>query len=566
MFSDKPWRDTKVMTAKKFLLIDDSNTAISIMRSMLNTSGISNDKIDSTMDSQKAIRLLAVHSYDIVVCDYNMGHNIDGGLIYDEVKQRQLMSNDGVFICVTGDNSQQVVTHFIELEPDDYLVKPFSAEIFFNRIEMVLMRKSALFPLLLAVDNKEYETAIALCQRYRTTYPMYKGYIDRINGDCLLRAKRHKEAKQFYEQACENYDHLWPKVGFGQALKGLGELKEAEAVFRDILEKHPKQPIARKHLAGCLIAGDRIPEALQQFNLLHRVNPANPMRELIIANLYAVVQQHDKAAIGYQRYIKKVKGTSRFSYGINVNVPVSLMLASIYSENNKQSTDLVNEARHIIYDFDQHSHEGSEQECYENELSTMVGVAVLSCLQGDIEACFTIVSKIDIEKKPVDDYYIVLNIARLYGFCGMPERYEYAMQVARKLCGKADDDILIQSQVKLLEACHTEINHRLKVGGELVERAFEKRNNNQATAAIEDAYRAFQMVPFHYKLCFLILELTALSTPSFLSSSEIKGIIASCDWVYKNDTRPSQDDVKRASELYRIALERVEKLPQKISA
>ena len=145
----------------------------------------------------------------------------------------------------------------------------------------------------------------------------------------------------------------------------------------------------------------------------------------------------------------------------------------------------------------------------------------------------------------------------------MPEQYERTMKIARKLCAKADDDVLIQSQVKLLEACHAEINHRLKAGAELVEKAFIMRNNNQATAAIEDAYRAFHMVPFHYKLCYLILELTALATPSFLSPQDIKGVIASCDWVYRNDTRPSYDEVKRAGELYRLALARVEKIAHK---
>ncbi|MCW8331204.1 response regulator [Photobacterium sp. SDRW27] len=553
-----------MITGKKYLLIDDSNTAISIMRSMLNTSGVSNDSIDSTMDSLKAIRLLAQHNYDVVICDYNMRHHIDGGLIFDEVKQRKLLSSDGVFLCVTGDNSQQVVTHFIELEPDDYLIKPFSAIVFIERIEMVLERKSALYALLLAVDNKEYDTAIDLCHRYRQSYPMYKGYIDRINGDCLLRAERHKEARLFYAEACKNYDHLWPQIGFGQALKGLGELKKAEAVFQEILAKYPKQPIARKHLAGCLIASDRVPEALEQFNLLHKVNSANPLRELIIANLYAVVKQHKKAAIGYQRYTDKVTGTCRYSSGISANISVSLMLASIYTEDNTEYSELVNEARHNIYE--QKTYGESDQERYESEISAMVGVAILACLHGEIEDCFTIVSKINLQEQPIDDYYTVLNVARLYGFCGMPEQYEHTMQIARELCGKADDDVLVQSQVKLLEACHTEINQRLKEGGELVEQAFEKRNNNQATGAIEDAYRAFHMVPFHYKLCFLILELTALATPSFLTASEIKGVIASCDWVYRNDTRPSLEEVKRAKALYEMALERVDKMPKRASA
>ncbi|UTV26694.1 tetratricopeptide repeat-containing response regulator [Photobacterium atrarenae] len=549
-----------MLKGKKFLLIDDSNTAITLMRSMLNSYGVTNDYIDSTTDSQKAIRVLASHSYDVVICDYNMRHNIDGGLIFDEAKRRQLLPSDGVFICVTGDNTQQVVSHFIELEPDDYLVKPFSASTFFERIERVAERKSAIYPLLLAVDNKEYQTAIGLCKRYKLSYPDYGGYIDRIHGDCLLRSERHMEAKRFYEEACQHTDHLWPRVGYGQALKELGQLKEAEAVFQEILDKYPKQPLARKHLAGCLMVSDRVPEALEQFNILHKVNSANPLRELIIANLYASLQQHKKAAIGYQRYISKVAGTSRYSHGVDLNISVSLMLASLYTENVAEHTELVKEARHNINE--QRIVGESEEERLESEISALAGVAIFACLHGDIENCFTIVNKVNSLDKPLTDYYTVLNIARLYGFCGMPDKYEKTMQLARNLCALSDDDALIQSQVKLLEACHAEINQRLTRGNKLVEQAFEKRKNNQAIEAIEDAYRAFHMVPFHYRLCFLILELTALATPSFLTSKEVEAVIYSCHWVLQNDTRPTAEEVKKADELYRVAMQRVGNMPR----
>ncbi|MGF1760498.1 response regulator [Photobacterium sagamiensis] len=540
---------------KKYLIIDDSHMAISLMRSMLNNAHITNDYIDSTMDSLKAIRLLANHKYDVVLCDYNMRHHIDGGLIFDEVKQRKLIRGDAVFLCVTGDNTQQVVTHFIELELDDFLLKPFRFYEFIERIEKVIMRKTAISELLLAIDKKDYQSALDLCDSYREPYPQYLGYINRIYGDCLLRLKRHNDARLFYEQACKNTDHVWPQIGLGQALQGLGELRKAENIFQKILAKHPKQPIARRSLAHCKMVSDEIPQALEQFNLLHKVNPANPLRELIIANLYAATQDHEKAALGYQRFITKVTGTSRYSSGVSVNIPVSLLLSSLYTDGNKDRADLVNEARHHIYELTAEVEKAAIEP--DVELSSLTGFGILACLEGDIQNCFIIASKIETDSSEVMDFYTVLNMARLYGFCGMPELYEKAMLQARKLCGQTDDDVLMLSQVKLLDGCQEEIHQRLRRGKQLTETALEHRLNNRANQAMEDAYKAFTMVPFHFQPCQLILELTALATPSKLSLTEVRDILESCYWVYCNDNRPSYDEKKRANELFNLAMARV---------
>ena len=77
-----------VINKKRFLVIDDSVVTISLMRWILNGAGITNELIDSTTDSLKAIRLLSQHRYDVVICDYNMNHHIDGALIFDEARQR----------------------------------------------------------------------------------------------------------------------------------------------------------------------------------------------------------------------------------------------------------------------------------------------------------------------------------------------------------------------------------------------------------------------------------------------------------------------------------------------
>lgn len=544
---------------KRYLIIDDCTTAISLVRWILNNAGISNHYIDSTTDSLKSIRLLAQHNYDVVICDYNMNHHIDGGLILDEVKRRKLLTHDAVFICMTGDSSESVVTHFIELEPDDFLLKPFrSIELVF-RIQAAEKRKIIIAPVLAAIDKKNYQEALRLCKKLKAEHSPYLSYIDRIYGDCLLRLKRHNEALEFYEKSCENSHNTWAEIGLGQTYQALGDLGKAEDIFKQILAKHPKQPLARQHLANCMIVNDRLPDAIAEFNIAHKINPANPHRELVIANLYTALSQHNKATVGFQRFITKVMDTSRYSHGIAMNVPISSLLSSLYIEDVQQQDDLVNLAKHKIYELSEIA-----QKCNADpdmEFNILPTLGILSYVSGDIKNALTVAYEIHHKNEHAVDFYTEINIARLYGLCGIPDFYDEAISRAQYLCKGTDDDILMLSQVKMLDGTQKEIQQRLEEGKQLSEKALLQRKNNDANRAIKNAYKAFYRIPFHYSNCKLIIELAALSTPPPQSAIDIhknESILKSCHWIYENDNRPSTEEKRHNHELFELAMSKFE--------
>lgn len=545
-----------VITKKRFLIIDDSVITISLIRWMLNGAGVANELIDSTTDSLKAIRLLSHHHYDVVICDYNMNHHIDGALIFDEVKQRKLIAPNTVFICVTGDGTLSVVTHFIELEPDDYLLKPFCAKEFIHRIEMVLARKSVIAPLLSAMDNQNYQAVLELCEEYRPRHPLYVNYIDRIYGDCLLRLKRHDEALLFYRKSCEETNSLWSEIGLGQTYQSLGDLDKAENIFKAILTKHPRQPVVRQNLANCFMKKDLLPDAIHEFNAAHKINPANPHRELILANLYTALQEHEKAGAGFQRFITKVEDTSRYSAGIAINTYVSLLLASLYTEEGQAHDELMSQAQYKIHQFSVTA-EGDAVA----EFNLLIGLGILAYINGDIKNALIVVHKVKAATEHTDDFYTELNIIRLYGLCGIPELYDEAILRAQVLCKNTNDDILMLSQVKMLDGAKNEIQQRLQEGKVLTEKAQEQRQSHAANLAMKYAYKAFHRVPFNYKNCRLIIELTALATPSESQSEtsihERESILKSCDWIYENDNRPTTEEKRRTHELFHLAIDKL---------
>ena len=94
---------------------------------------------------------------------------------------------------------------------------------------------------------------------------------------------------------------------------------------------------------------DLLPDAIHEFNAAHKINPANPHRELILANLYTALQEHEKAGAGFQRFITKVEDTSRYSAGIAINTYVSLLLASLYTEEGQAHDELMSQAQYKIH-------------------------------------------------------------------------------------------------------------------------------------------------------------------------------------------------------------------------
>ena len=64
------------LISKSYLVIDDFADMRSMIRSMLVAYGVTN--IDMAANGKDALKLLSKKSYDVVLCDYNLGEGKDG--------------------------------------------------------------------------------------------------------------------------------------------------------------------------------------------------------------------------------------------------------------------------------------------------------------------------------------------------------------------------------------------------------------------------------------------------------------------------------------------------------
>ncbi|HIH0843702.1 TPA: response regulator, partial [Vibrio cholerae] len=133
-----------IKSSNEVLIVDDSTIVLSSLNLMLKNIGFNDNNIKFTSNPKTVAALCKRYDFDIIICDYNFGNNLNGRQVFEELKHYKLIKNKTIFIIITGDSSVQTVRAVIELEPDEYLLKPFNLNDLKLRINNSMRRKIVL--------------------------------------------------------------------------------------------------------------------------------------------------------------------------------------------------------------------------------------------------------------------------------------------------------------------------------------------------------------------------------------------------------------------------------------
>ncbi len=120
----------------KILIVDDFGTMRKVIRNLLKQSGYTN--IVEAEDGAVAFKELKSQKIDFVISDWNMP-NMTG---YELLKA--VRADDDLprvpFLMVTAEALQDNVVQAVKAGVDDYIVKPFTAEVLGAKIEKIIKK------------------------------------------------------------------------------------------------------------------------------------------------------------------------------------------------------------------------------------------------------------------------------------------------------------------------------------------------------------------------------------------------------------------------------------------
>ena len=170
-----------------------------------------------------------------IICSYNLRSEQGGYYLLEQLNDAHSLPLTSAFIFTSADTSAEVVHAIIELQPDEFIAKPFSVNELDRRLSRVLSRKKALKNVYAFMDKKDYEKALTevefflLQPEHAEHFPLAM----KIKGDLFLLTQRYQEAVAFFESIINVQDFNWAKMGIAKSLLALNELDDAE---REIIQ------------------------------------------------------------------------------------------------------------------------------------------------------------------------------------------------------------------------------------------------------------------------------------------------------------------------------------------
>ena len=287
------------------LIVEPHSGMRSNIHNMLNLCGI--NKIDHAVSSGTAIRPLKNKSYDLILCEYDLGDGQDGQQLLEDLRHNKLIPLWTIFIIVTAERAYEKVVSAAELAPTDYILKPFTADTLMDRIARAIEKRTAFLPAYHLMEHGNLLEAIDICRIGEGKYPKYAVDFMRLRAELHVILGEATEAEKIYQELLATKAVAWARLGLAKTLFMQGEFGEAEALLEALVEENSKYMDAYDWLAKTHEAMDQLPQAKDVLAGAVAISPHAVRRLRKLGDVALETGDVETAEKSFQKVVAKAK-------------------------------------------------------------------------------------------------------------------------------------------------------------------------------------------------------------------------------------------------------------------
>lgn len=298
----------QTLTKKRVLIVDRHSPARDSLRLMLGALGVT--AVHGAGNSAEVIRQVKANRFDIVLSDFVLDDGRDGQQLLEELRHAHLIPLSTVYLIITSERGYTNVVSMAELAPDDYLIKPFTSEQLQARLIKAIYKKHVLRKIYEQIERGALQEAIAACDRVIQQQPLYMYDALRFKGELLNTLGRTREAEEVFRRILEGRVVPWAKMGLATALRDRGALDEAEELANQVTQDAPEFLSAYDFLASVHEAKGKLQAAQLVLQRAADASPHNTVRQRLVGDVATRNKDLMAAEKAYGKVIERNKGSS----------------------------------------------------------------------------------------------------------------------------------------------------------------------------------------------------------------------------------------------------------------
>jgi len=482
----------------KVLLIDDNLLVHDTLKSALRDLGI--QYVKCTENAYYGVRLCDKTKFHVVICSFNINSDKDGFHLLEELKFKGYVNKTTVLIFLSTETSEALVNSIVELQPDDFWVKPLAYKKVQQRLIHTLQTKKQLFNLYRAIDTKQYSKAVYFAERYLLDESLekYHANILRMKGDALLSLLEFKVAECFFQELLTKHKYAWVYLGYVKSLLKQGRIDE----INQLLEKLSKNPETRfgvhDLLAQYYIEQEQYDCAYDEIKKATALSPRNIERNKKSWDLARLNHDHEGQYIATRNIVQQAKNSIHDSPALILNViRSSIDLANAITDERSNKV-LLQTDKYI----DQLENDYGEVEEFKQQL--LVVKARLHNVREQSDKATALVEN-HVNLKASTQIEDNLDKVKVFHELGMREEAIKMLDaISNQVSGDSLTSQVINKYIQQETIERAEINFTPKQLSEMAVEHFEKKRMQPALDAIEQALR---LTPNNIKLTMSLLKI-----------------------------------------------------------
>ena len=322
------------------LIVDDFENFRGTLYKMLMDMGIGN--VDAAASGEEALKFCKSRAYDVILCDNNLGKGKSGQQVLEELRSRDNICSDSLFILVSAESSKGTIMAAYDYAPDAYLAKPITAKALDQRLGRLIEQRVELKAIHAAKKSGDDQLAIRLCNELIAAGGRHVNVCQKLLGQLYLSKNELKAAEAVYRTVLETRELEWAQLGMVKTKLAQHDLIGAQQWLENILQVNPL----------CMKAYDLQAELLELKNdseglqkILQKATDISPLSILRQQALGNVAQQNNDlltAASALRRAVKL--GENSCFDKIDVHSLFAQTTIDLFSVDKELAKPLIREA------------------------------------------------------------------------------------------------------------------------------------------------------------------------------------------------------------------------------